>query len=196
MKIRFCTACKIELNLENANNSVLKRGGKCRSCCREYMRQRYNYLPDTRQIPGEVYIFPCGCTGILPSEPQQANLFVCRDPLGWKCRVSVILNASQQSARKRKYKPIDLNTPHSVIRKMMNESDCERCGEPLKWELGFNKTPHLHHDHVTGKIYGFVHFRCNPRALEVEIDKLRRLLEISIAERDATCNKTATYMGQ
>jgi hypothetical protein len=69
------------------------------------------------------------------------------------------------------------DTPHAEIRKLMEEPNCERCGEPLSWEFGAGKTPHLHHNHITGEIYGFTHPVCNAEALEKEIDRLRELLK-------------------
>ena len=57
----------------------------------------------------------------------------------------------------------------------MEEKLCWRCRKPMHWEnLGKGKTPHLHHNHETGEIYGFTHSRCNPSALEEEIRELRK----------------------
>jgi len=47
------------------------------------------------------------------------------------------------------------------------------------------KTPHLHHDHETGEIFGFTHPVCNPHALQDEIDELRKQvkhLELLVSE--------------
>jgi hypothetical protein len=66
-----------------------------------------------------------------------------------------------------------METPHSVIRAMMEEPNCVLCSLPLTWEFGMGKTPHLHHNHVTGEIYGFTHARCNAHDLMREIDRLR-----------------------
>jgi hypothetical protein len=55
----------------------------------------------------------------------------------------------------------------------MAEPDCERCGQPLTWEFGVGKTPHLHHSHTTGQPLGFTHPHCNPQAMEDEIDRQR-----------------------
>jgi hypothetical protein len=68
---------------------------------------------------------------------------------------------------------------------MMEEPNCERCGEALKWEFGVGKTPHLHHNHETGEIYGFTHPVCNPQAMEQEIERLRtNLTDIARDEFD------------
>jgi len=68
---------------------------------------------------------------------------------------------------------MDSNTPHQNIRKMMEEPNCWRCGQPLNWDkLGMGKTPHLHHNHITGELYGFTHAACNVHAKEEAFDRL------------------------
>jgi hypothetical protein len=47
------------------------------------------------------------------------------------------------------------------------------------WAFERGKTPHLHHDHNTGKLFGFTHNHCNPRALEDEIERLKKELDKS-----------------
>jgi hypothetical protein len=56
----------------------------------------------------------------------------------------------------------------------MDKKLCWRCKQPLEWAFTVGKTPHLHHNHKTGEIYGFTHPRCNPNALEHEIDELKQ----------------------
>jgi len=92
---------------------------------------------------------------------------------GAVCRIAGILSKSQTNAKAEDFMPINQNTPHSLIRQMMEAKNCILCGEPLKWEFGPGKTPHLHHDHVTGEIYGFAHAKCNPRAEAKEMFRLR-----------------------
>ena len=85
-----------------------------------------------------------------------------------------ILQSGACQARKYGYTSIDPKTPHSIIRKMMAETLCERCGKGLDWTVCVKgKTPHLHHSHDTGEIHGFTHVQCNPQALKNEIDNLR-----------------------
>jgi len=79
-----------------------------------------------------------------------------------------------EAAEKKDHAPIDLKTPHSLIRELMKAELCWRCKRPLKWTLGMGKTPHLHHSHTSGEIFGFTHPHCNPLALEHEIDELRQ----------------------
>jgi hypothetical protein len=68
---------------------------------------------------------------------------------------------------------------------MMAEPNCERCGEPLVWEFGLGKTPHLHHNHETGEPIGFTHPVCNPRAMEDEIDRLKAVVK-KLKSREST----------
>jgi hypothetical protein len=72
---------------------------------------------------------------------------------------------------------MDANTPHSFIHTMMQRDICVICGEPLEWKLGQITTPHLHHDHLTGQIYGFAHAKCNPGAEAKEIFRLTAEIE-------------------
>lgn len=177
----------------------MKKGGKCRNCQRENIRKLYGYKPDKKQEPGKLYQFPCGCEGILPEQKGESNLFARFDSncQVWKCRILMILNGSRALGRKYGYCPIPMNTPHSVIRKMMERQNCELCRQPLIWNVGFNKTPHLHHNHSTGEIYGFAHFRCNTRALEEEVRLLRECITtiLGSAEKVAYFNAAVAIVG-
>lgn len=173
-----CPHCGVILTADNTPPSRRnsKSRGPCRECNTKQMTKRRGGSPKNYQHPGEKHSFPCGCAGVLP-KTGQTNQFAARTPgknrTDGMCRVSQILSASKSSARRLGYIAIPRDTPHSVIRKMMAEPNCERCGEPLKWEFGVGKTPHLHHNHETGDPLGFTHPVCNPRAMENEIDRLR-----------------------
>src|SRR6266851_7348193 len=156
-----------------------KTDGRCRECYNESRRQKqhqkHSNKPMNFQMSGSSHTFPrCGCSGILPARRSESNLFT-RSVGGrsWQCRVGMILLNSRRDAVKWAYVPIDINTSHSVIRKLMEIKICWRCKQPLEWVFGSGKTPHLHHDHKTGEIYGFTHPRCNLQALEHEIGELK-----------------------
>lgn len=174
-----CSRCGIKLTFKTARKQRTKRmQGPCKECAKDYYSQ--GHAPRNYQIPGKRHIFPCGCIGVLP-KGAAANKFSFGSKGKWfVCRVSKILSFSSIAAKNRGYVPIPRNTPHLIIRKMMDEPNCERCGEPLKWEFGIGKTPHLHHNHETGEIYGFTHSICNPRAMQNEIERLRRKLSEKI----------------
>jgi len=130
------------------------------------------------QRPGRPHVFPCGCSGILPI--SGSNKFACKmRSSSATCRVSGILLNSKRAAKVRKHAAINSDTPHSAIRQLMKEELCWRCRKPIQWSLGRGVTPHLHHNHENGEIYGFTHSRCNPNALEKEIDRLKILLDKS-----------------
>jgi len=141
------------------------------------MRHRRGSRPQNYQILGKYQTFHCGCVVLLPSCHGVSDKFTRHhrhnSRPGFWCRVSNIIDASRNAARKHGYKPIPANTPHSVIHKMMEEPNCERCGLPLIWQFGIGKTPHLHHNHETGEIYGFTHPVCNPHAMQQEIERLK-----------------------
>jgi len=170
------------------NQHRLKNHGYCHECYnnhqREWRRLRNGGAPKNYQKPGELHTFPCGCTGILPQRGA-ANLLAKTSSKGaFMCRISIILLHSS-ARRGLAYRPVPLNTSHSVIRKMMAEPNCERCGEPLVWEFGLGKTPHLHHNHETGEPIGFTHPVCNPRAMEDEIDRLKAVVK-KLKSREST----------
>ena len=180
--MKKCCRCKTPLTSNSAFPSTVARGtGPCRLCHNkraEQLRRSRGLSPKRSQRPSQTYAFPCGCQGLLPANRGENNKFAWSSPSRreWICRVYSILNTSLHLAKVRNYEPIDPNTPHSVIRALMDESLCERCRQPLKWEFGKGKTPHLHHNHETGEIYGFTHSQCNPKAMELEIDRLRKLV--------------------
>jgi hypothetical protein len=173
-----CSGCGILLSRETASPAVVVRGnGLCRKCAAAWQRQKLGQKPRNFQTPGGFHTFPCACSGYLPDKRGHFNKFAKWNSGvdNWACRIGSILRGSRTSARAGQYVPIDPNTPHAVIRKMMEETNCERCQQTLSWdEFGLGKTPHLHHDHETGEIYGFTHPHCNPFALEIEIDRLKK----------------------
>jgi hypothetical protein len=171
-------SCGTALTEENTFPSHAARGsGECRSC-RNATQKSARWAKGGKrfiaQEPGKLHTFPkCGCTGILP-ERGQSNKFAVWMSRASECRVALILRSSTRMAKSGGFQAIDPKTPHSVIRALMEEPNCERCQQPLSWNhFGWGKTPHLHHDHETGEIYGFTHPRCNPNALEIEIDRLK-----------------------
>ena len=136
------------------------------------------------QEPGIWYTFDaCGCSGFLPSKGQ-SNRFaslISTNGIGWTCRVDRTLRSSQRKASEAGYKSMDPNIPHSVIRAMMEKPLCWRCKQSLDWTFGNIKTPHLHHNHETGEIYGYTHNRCNRNMLEDENKELRDEITARIA---------------
>jgi hypothetical protein len=172
-----CSDCGVPLTGENTSPRIHARGsGTCRKCSNaSWTRPRaFGFKARNSQKPEEQHTFPvCGCTGILPPT-QQSNMFAkISSHKGHACRVACILSQSRIYAARDGYTPIARDTPHSVIRKLMEEPNCWRCNQPLNWdELGNGKTPHLHHNHVTGEIYGFTCPTCNPGAEEAAYDRL------------------------
>jgi hypothetical protein len=182
-----CCNCGNVLTSENSSPSLTSKGrksGRCRPCNTTYERDRQGYTSENYQHPGQKHTFStCGCTGILPVRKDCSNEFAVRMKTkrgGFGCRVTQILNGSQACARRGGYKPVPRNTPHSVIRAMMANPYCERCGEVLRWSVILGcRAPHLHHDHETGEPLGFTHPVCNPPAMAREIERLKGLLRKS-----------------
>lgn len=170
-----CRGCGVALVTENARPSwVSRKYGLCRVCHRDYQRQKLGQRPRNLQLHGQAHKFPCGCCDVLP-ERGCTNKFAKGGGLGHGhiCRVSDLLNSSRQNARVGGYTAIACDTSHVVIRRWMEEPNCWRCQQPLDWNsLGRGKTPHLHHNHITGEIYGFTHSTCNPHAEEEVFDRL------------------------
>jgi len=151
----------------------------------EKYRRARGAKPANKQTLGAYHQFPCGCAGVLPIS-RTANKFVfCSNDFshrhhgsGFGCRVRQILYGSRRDALRGGYTPIAPNTPHEVIRRLMDKETCELCGEPLVWGFKRGQTPHLHHNHVTGEIHGFVHARCNIWAMEKEIRRLKKIIQV------------------
>lgn len=181
---RRCWRCGIGLTKKTAAPSIIRLGcGLCSRCNTEHKRFNGGHGSRNFQTARHFHRFPCGCSGILPSSGK-SNVFAywCGK---FRCRVSIILlRSSRSSSKKRGYKSIDATTSHSLIRKLMKEKNCVLCQQPLKWKLGLNVTPHLHHNHGTGRIIGFAHPVCNWTNLK------RRVLELE-AENQNLKNKLA-----
>lgn len=167
-----CRVCGVALTKDNKEKHPTDR--RCNDCASAYqrgLRRKKGISARNIQHPGERHTFPCGCSGVLP-ELGLSNSFAQKQGHSFVCRVRTILNKSVTESRAGRYSPIDPETPHAVIREMMTKADCVLCHEPLTWELGKGKTPHLHHDHETGEPYGFTHSACNPKALQKEVTRL------------------------
>ena len=179
---KTCHGCGVKLTENNVTPGVWKQGAKvCRICRSIYYPNKRKYGPRNLQIPGGRFTFnrgrTCNCSGHLPKHRGRSNLFVTWQSHHWYCRVGSIIQGSISGARRHGYKSIDKMTPHSVIRKLMRVRHCVLCGERLQWRVGRGKTPHLHHDHQTGKIIGFTHPKCNPLALERRVRELEAQVE-------------------
>lgn len=165
----LCTTCGIQTRPS--------RHAWCRDC-QETDRRNKGVLPPLRQVPGKLWAFSCGCKTILPPRGGQSKFARWdgspkHNTFAHYCRAAMIIRANTKDAARRGYTAVDQNTQHSIIYDLMNEKNCCRCHQPLIWEFGIAKTPHLHHDHKTGEIFGFTHPKCNPKAMEDEIKELR-----------------------
>lgn len=130
-----CSGCGVKLLKSTARPSIYLRGaGFCRLCTLQADRARHGgRKPFNTQHPGQFHTFStCQCSGILP-ESGGENKLAARRHSGFMCRISRILGSSIQAAKEHKHKPVDPNTPHSVIRTLMDNPNCVRCGEPLDW---------------------------------------------------------------
>lgn len=165
----LCTMCGIQVRPT--------RHSWCHGC-QKINRRSKGIAPPLRQRAGEFWVFSCGCRCVLPSEGE-SNKFARWDGsikhgvFAHYCRAAIIISSNIHTSRRGGYKSISPNTPHSVIWALAKEKDCWRCHKPLVWDLGLSKTPHLHHDHRTGEIFGFTHPKCNLHALEDEIEELK-----------------------
>jgi hypothetical protein len=159
-----CPNCGTTLTTKTASPKVVTYGsGWCRRCAlADSTRRRGGYKPEFFQRPGKPFTFACGCSGALP-RTKISSKFAVRYSKAWICRVASIL------------KRIDPTIDYAIIRAMMNNPNCVLCGESLSWKnFATGKTPHLHHDHLTGEIYGFTHPVCNPYAERKEIIRLHK----------------------
>jgi hypothetical protein len=81
---------------------------------------------------------------------------ICK-PMGWASR---LLRDSKYRAKVKGYEPAKA-TAEEVVEMMMSGL-CFLCPRPLNWDkVSGQNAPSLHHDHVTGKVYGFAHLLCN-----------------------------------
>jgi hypothetical protein len=177
-----CPRCGVKLTTDNCSSlkTSIRLGwnsGTCKPCAAHRRLERLGVKARRLQAPGKWWVFPCGCAGFLPKDKCSNKLACSSGERGGKrescvCRIRRILGQSVYTAKRGNYKPMDQNTPHSVIRELMNNNICVLRGEKLTWIFENGKTPHLHHDHETGKIIGFTHPVCNPLALQNRIFEL------------------------
>lgn len=143
------------------------------------------------QREGEKYTFDCGCSGILR---KKSNRFAFRfidktrgkgrtkrrpSPTErWSCRISIIIATSRYFHKKRGGKSVVCEN-HQIIRNLMKNPNCVMCKKPLRWTFGSERTPHLDHDHETGRPIGFTHSACNRNKPDTgELGAVQMLIEL------------------
>jgi Recombination endonuclease VII len=176
-----CPTCGVVKDKNNTPSVKFRKtnGLSCNTCVNTLSKENSPYQRMNSQNPESRHVFPCGCSDRLPKQGE-SNAFVRWVTKSWGCRVTSILLSGIKRARQFKFKPISLDTPHTIIRDLMKNKICIMCKVKLSWDkrsLGPGKTPHLHHDHDTGKILGFTHPVCNPRALKDEIHRLQNKIK-------------------
>lgn len=121
-----------------------KTRSDCMTCCNAsicpHKRSRY----DCRK---------CGGTSLCAHDKRRHSCWEC-SPL---TRIQGLLSASKSSAKTRGYKPPHI-TAQEYLNLLRSSKVCAACGEPLNAD---SRRPHLHHNHDTGEVLGFVHSFCN-----------------------------------
>ncbi len=153
-----------------------------------------NFLWGKYQQEGEEFTFECGCSGVLSKKPNKLAVYFSdkfrrergisqktKRPFSsdrWICRISTIILSSRNHAKMFGSVAIVCND-HRIIRDMMKNPNCVECNELLKWDFERGQTPHLDHDHETGRPIGFAHPGCNRNKLERgELSMVQELIEL------------------
>ena len=167
--LKPCYKCRKPLTRAIASQSVVSNGGLCRKCnaIKEMKTRRKQGIPPKNiQKQGAYHRFPCGCSGILPSARGISNKFAVWVNRAWRCRATGIIHASIYYANQKRYEPINVSndkTGHIIVREKMKSTICCVCNKRLRWVFKSGITPHIEHNHDTGKIHGFAHSGCNSR---------------------------------
>jgi 5-methylcytosine-specific restriction endonuclease McrA len=113
-----------------------------------------------KQIPGMYYTFRCGSIFRLPPIPGYSDEFCLwrNQNNSWICRSCMIIRASYWHAKYRRYTPDRTNCPNLVLI-IKNQSECSAC--KIEFSVLAHKEKHLHHDHDTGEVLGFLCQDCN-----------------------------------
>ncbi|VVB52921.1 Uncharacterised protein [uncultured archaeon] len=146
------------------------------------------------QRAGEFFEFTCGCSGILKKEQTKLAIYFTQPPRGqglkiriatgdrWRCRVAQIISSTIHNMKQCREGGLPIICDdHQVIRKLMENPVCAapKCGKPLEWIFGEGTTPHLDHDHETGRPMGFTHPGCNRNKRDVgEHAAVQMLIEL------------------
>lgn len=96
----------------------------------------------------------CGGGAICKHKIHRAWCFKC-SPLSFaRNRLSLF----KTQAKRKGYTCPDI-TPEGFLFLMKISTHCVGCGGLLNWKT--KQTPHLHHNHKTGYVFGFCHPLCN-----------------------------------
>lgn len=91
----------------------------------------------------------CGGGSICEHVQRRSRCWIC-NPLGWARQIL-------SGFRQKKGTLPDI-TAEELVSLRQQSTHCG-CGKPLNWDGMI--TPHLHHNHQTGFVYGYVHSHCN-----------------------------------
>jgi recombination endonuclease VII len=86
-------------------------------------------------------------------------------PQGLQGWAKALFPPSMDHAHKRGYKSPQISPEKLVVLRETSKYCLDNCGQKLKWRTEYTEgrfiNPHLHHDHKTGEVYGFVTPHCN-----------------------------------
>ncbi len=95
---------------------------------------------------------------------KESSLLYCRGRgpvaglFGW---AGNIIRVSCRRAQKSGYEPANITLEKLIELRKNAIYCCDGCGQKLIWDKVNTKNPHLHHNHKTGEVYGFVTPQCN-----------------------------------
>lgn len=160
----------------------------------------------TTQKPGTSFTFPCNHRAILPALGISSRYaYWCKNPQyarkgTWRCGIcmrqqihlrqkglgadgligwaTILLRSLRYHAETGKY-----TAPHVSVQQLvelrLRSSKCALTDKPLDWEA--TRLPHLHHNHETGEVIGFVCEHANKA--EGMLSKLTRRERQSLIHR-------------
>jgi hypothetical protein len=98
---------------------------------------------------------PCGGSRICPHKKYLYQCWHC-DPRGW---ADHCIRRAKSDAKRRNHAGPEIN-PEELVNLRRKSDTCFFCEQTLSWSNPKN-SPHLHHDHDTGEVFGYAHPVCN-----------------------------------
>lgn len=162
------------IHSEKCRHGVSRRGGHCSKCpkhltvqcaepgCKKTFLRRTNkkycaaHARVCRHDRKRTSCRECGAGRFCEHNQERFTCWHC-NPLGWARQT---LTNQREQAKRGRYIPAAITAPE-IVELRRNAVSCPLCLQPLEWDKKDASAPHLHHDHRTGKVYGYTHGNCN-----------------------------------
>ena len=149
----ICRHGKQKCHCEDCHGSGICQHGKYKQYCKECKGQGIGGTSICRHGQERCRCKNCNGSQICEHKRRRDRCCHCK-PLGW---AKTIIKRAELTATDEGYLAPNI-TAEKLVELRKTSTHCAACELPLDWA---GASPHLHHDHETGRVIGYTHRWCN-----------------------------------